>query len=118
MLCAPSSMLPSVSLKTTHHIEEAIAFADILMSLRTQTERHNTPIFASLKDYANAYCITQKRLEDHAKNKEVIILHPGPVHRDIDIESAVLEDKRSKVLEQVKNGVAMRMAVLEFLLID
>ncbi|MGL2830920.1 aspartate carbamoyltransferase, partial [Helicobacter pylori] len=49
---------------------------------------------------------------------EVIILHPGPVHRDIDIESAVLEDERSKVLEQVKNGVAMRMAVLEFLLLD
>ncbi|WP_104744188.1 aspartate carbamoyltransferase [Helicobacter acinonychis] len=118
MLCAPNSMLPSTPLKTTHHIEEAIEFADILMSLRTQTERHNTPIFASLKDYANAYCITQKRLDDHAKNKEVVILHPGPVHRDIDIESAMLEDRRSKVLEQVKNGVAMRMAVLEFLLVD
>ncbi|WRG10124.1 aspartate carbamoyltransferase [Helicobacter pylori] len=118
MLCAPSSMLPSTSLKITHNIEEAIAFADILMSLRTQTERHNAPIFASLKDYGNAYCITQQRLKAHAKNKEVIILHPGPVHRDIDIESAVLEDKRSKVLEQVKNGVAMRMAVLEFLLLD
>ncbi|WP_104748844.1 aspartate carbamoyltransferase [Helicobacter cetorum] len=116
MLCAPSSMLPTTSLRTTHKIEEAIEFGDILMSLRTQTERHNTPIFASLKDYGNAYCITQERLEKHAKNKEVIILHPGPVHRDIDIESTVLEDKRSKVLEQVKNGVAMRMAVLEFLL--
>ncbi|AFI06287.1 aspartate carbamoyltransferase [Helicobacter cetorum] len=116
MLCAPSSMLPVTSLRTTHKIEEAIEFADILMSLRTQTERHDTPIFASLKDYSNAYCITKERLEAYAKNKEVIILHPGPVHRDIDVESAVLEDERSKVLEQVKNGVAMRMAVLEFLL--
>ncbi|AFI04620.1 aspartate carbamoyltransferase [Helicobacter cetorum] len=116
MLCAPSSMLPTTSLRTTHKIEEALEFADIIMSLRTQTERHNTPIFASLQDYGNTYCITKERLEKYAKNKEVIILHPGPVHRDIDIESAMLEDERCKVLEQVKNGVAIRMAVLEFLL--
>lgn len=82
------------------------------MSLRTQTERHDCPIYSSLKDYASDYCITQEIFG----NRDIILLHPGPVHRNIDISDAMLKDPRCKILEQVTNGVAIRMAVLETLI--
>ena len=84
------------------------------MSLRTQTERHSYPVYASLKDYASDFCITQQLLGD----RDIIVMHPGPVHRNIDIDDALLADPRSKVLEQVKNGVSIRMAVLKKLISD
>ena len=80
------------------------------MSLRTQTERHDKQIYGSLKDYASQYCLTLEILAD----TQAIVLHPGPVHRNIDIDDEVLKDSRCKVLEQVTNGVCVRMAVLEF----
>ena len=82
------------------------------MSLRTQTERHDYPIYSTLKDYASDYCITKELFG----NRDIILLHPGPVHRNIDISDAMLKDPRCKVLEQVTHGVAVRMAVLETLI--
>jgi aspartate carbamoyltransferase catalytic subunit len=79
------------------------------MSLRTQTERHEHPTYASLKDYASDFCITEELIGE----REIILLHPGPVHRNIDIDDAMLADKRCKVLQQVENGVFVRMAVLK-----
>ncbi len=111
-LVAPPQFLPKTSLKTTHNINDIIGRVDAIMSLRTQTERHSSQTYASLKDYASDFCITK----DLIKDEDLIILHPGPVHRNIDISDEALADPRCKVLRQVSNGVAIRMAVLKKLL--
>ncbi len=112
ILVAPPQFLPRTNLKTSYNLKEVIKDVDIVMSLRTQTERHANQIYASLEDYATDFCITK----EIAKDFDFILLHPGPVHRNIDIDDEMLTDKRSKVLEQVKNGVYVRMAVLEKLI--
>ena len=112
-LVAPPHFLPQTNLKTSHNIKEVIDDVQILMSLRTQTERHKNQIYGSLKDYAKDFCITEELVGD----RDIILLHPGPVHRNVDIDDAMLRDSRCKVLEQVKNGVAIRMAVLEKLIV-
>ncbi len=112
LLVGPPHFLPKTNLNTTHNIKEAIEWADAVISLRTQTERHSQPSFASLKDYAQNFQITK----DLIKNKNIFIMHPGPVHRNIDISDEVLADERCLVLEQVKNGVAVRMGILKFLI--
>ena len=112
-LVAPPHFLPSTTkLKISYNLKEAIKDVDIIMSLRTQTERHTSQMYASLQDYASDFCITKEVVED----KDIILLHPGPVHRNIDIDDEMLSDKRCKVLEQVENGVYIRMAVLEKLI--
>lgn len=108
-LIAPPHFLPITHLKTSHHLKESIPHLDIIIALRTQTERHNYQIYASLQDYAKQFCITKALLENH----NIIILHPGPVHHNIDLDDEVLKDSRCKVLEQVSNGVFIRMAVME-----
>ena len=113
-LVAPPHFLPKTSLKTTHYLKEIIDDVDAIMSLRTQTERHSSQSYASLKDYASDFCITTELVGD----RDIILLHPGPVHRNIDICDALLADERCKVLEQVSNGVSMRMAVLKKLIHD
>ncbi|EAJ0333453.1 aspartate carbamoyltransferase catalytic subunit [Campylobacter lari] len=113
-LVAPPHFMPNYPIKKTNKLKEVIDDVDIIMSLRTQTERHNIPTYASLKDYANDFCISK----DSIKDKNLIILHPGPVHRNIDISDDVMADKRCKVLTQVKNGVAIRMAVLKKLILE
>ena len=109
ILVAPPHFLPKTSLRTTHFLEEIIDEVDAIMSLRTQTERHSSQSYASLKDYASDFCITTELVGD----RDIAILHPGPVHRNIDICDALLADSRCKVLEQVSNGVSIRMAVLK-----
>ena len=112
ILVAPPQFLPKTTLRTTHYLEEIIDEVDAIMSLRTQTERHSSQSYASLKDYASDFCITEELVGD----REIVILHPGPVHRNIDISDALLADGRCKVLEQVSNGVNIRMAVLKKLI--
>ncbi len=112
ILVAPPQFLPVTHLKTSYNLKEVIKDVDIVMSLRTQTERHANQIYASLEDYATDFCITK----EIAKDYDFILLHPGPVHRNIDIDDEMLSDERCKVLEQVKNGVYVRMAVLEKLI--
>lgn len=114
ILVAPPQFLPKTRLKSTHFLTDVIDEVDAIMSLRTQTERHSSQTYASLKDYASDFCITTELLGD----RDIILLHPGPVHRNIDICDALLADKRCKVLEQVSNGVAIRMAVLKKLIYD
>lgn len=110
LLVAPPHFLPPTSLPYTHNLQEAIETCDALISLRTQTERHSIQTYGSLEDYAQDFCITAQKI----KNKDLIILHPGPVHRNIDISDCVLDDERCKVLQQVQNGVFVRMAVMDF----
>lgn len=112
ILVAPPQFLPKTELRTTHYLEEIIDEVDSIMSLRTQTERHSSQSYASLKDYASDFCITEELVGE----RDIIILHPGPVHRNIDISDGLLSDSRCKVLEQVGNGVNIRMAILKKLI--
>ncbi len=114
ILVAPPHFLPKTDLRTTHFLKEIIDEVDVIMSLRTQTERHSSQSYASLKDYASDFCITEELVGD----RDILILHPGPVHRNIDISDALLADKRCKVLDQVSNGVSIRMAVLKKLILQ
>ncbi|MFQ6341486.1 aspartate carbamoyltransferase catalytic subunit [Campylobacter sp. VTCC 70190] len=114
-LVAPPHFMPTTSLKKFYKLDEKlIENTDIIMSLRTQSERHNKSIYASLKDYANDFCIEKNLLKD----KKLILLHPGPVNRNIDISDEMMEDERTLILKQVKNGVAIRMAVLKKLILE
>ncbi len=113
ILVAPPHFMPSTkNFRQTYSIKEIIDEVDIIMSLRTQTERHNNLIYASLKDYARDFCITKELIGE----REILLMHPGPVHRNVDIDDKMLQDRRCKVLEQVKNGLFVRMAVLDTLI--
>ena len=92
------------------HVEDAIAGADVVMILRIQRERQDSAYFPTLREYAIHYGLTNQRL-DLAK-KDAIVLHPGPMNRGIEISSEVADSSRSLILDQVKYGVAVRMAVL------
>ena len=114
ILVSPPHFRPNTSLRCVTYLKEIIDECDIIMSLRTQTERHKSQMYGSLKDYGADYCITK----DIIKDRDIILLHPGPVHRNIDIDDEMLADNRCKVLEQVSNGVAIRMAILKKLIIE
>lgn len=113
-LVSPPQFMPKSNLNSTYHLKDIIDDVDAIMSLRTQTERHSQPSYASLQDYASDFCLTKELIG----NRDMIILHPGPVHRNIDIDDELLADPRCKVLEQVSNGVSVRMAVLKKLILD
>lgn len=114
-LVAPKEFMPQNSdFDCYENIEDAIDNVDAIMSLRAQLERHQKPIFEDYATYASHYCITPERIG----KREIIIMHPGPVMRNIDISDAILSDPRCKVLTQVTNGVYIRMAVLKLLLLD
>jgi len=115
ILVSPPHFMPQSSgLRKTDSLSEIIDEVDIIMSLRTQTERHTNQSYASLKDYASDFCITASLIGD----RDILLLHPGPVNRNIDIDDEMLSDARCKVLTQVKNGVYIRMAILEKLILQ
>ena len=99
--------------KQYNTVAEVIDQVDIIMSLRSQLERHNLTYFDSLNEYAKDFCITNELMGD----KDILLLHPGPVNRNIDITDEMLKDPRCKVLQQVTNGVAIRAAVLKKLIL-
>ena len=113
ILVAPKHFMPECSNKKVQFLSEIINEIDIIMSLRTQLERHEEQYYKTLEDYGKDYCITK----DIVKQKDLLLLHPGPVNRNIDISDEMLKDKRCKVLQQVTNGVAIRMAVLKKLIL-
>lgn len=112
VLVAPKPFMPDNNLPQYENLEDVMDNVDVIMSLRAQLERHKAPIFEDYNEYAKEYCITQERMG----NRDILLLHPGPVMRNIDISDEMLEDKRCKVLEQVKNGVFVRMAILKLIL--
>ena len=114
LLVAPKPFMPESDLPQYEHLDDVVDKVDVIMSLRAQLERHDTPHFEDYDEYAKYYCIDHKRLGD----RNILVLHPGPVMRNIDISDDMLDDPRCKVLEQVKNGVYMRMAILKLLLLD
>jgi aspartate carbamoyltransferase catalytic subunit len=102
--------LVAKNLFVSNSVEEAIEGADVVMILRIQRERQDSAYFPTLREYAIHYGLTQERL-DLAKS-DAIVLHPGPMNRGIEIASDVADSSRSLILDQVKYGVAVRMAVL------
>src|SRR5262249_54271814 len=102
------------TLEVFDSVEEAIEGADVVMMLRIQRERMTDAFFPSLKEYSIQYGLTMKRLELAAS--DCMVMHPGPVNRGIEISSDVVDGAKSLILDQVTNGVAVRMAVL-FLLV-
>lgn len=119
ILVAPEQFMPKKlpigqDLPQYKNLEDVMDKVDVIMSLRAQLERHEKELFEDYDDYAKQYCITKERMGD----KNILLLHPGPVMRNIDISDEMLKDPRCKVLTQVKNGVFMRMAILKLLLLD
>jgi aspartate carbamoyltransferase catalytic subunit len=116
-LCGPPTLLPqsfSGSVALSWRFDEAIEGADVVMMLRLQQERMTSAFISTLREYHAEYGLTMARLK-HAK-KDVIVLHPGPLNRGVEIASEVADSKSSRILDQVTNGVAVRMAVLYLLL--
>ena len=114
-ICGPKTLVPTeiekLGVKVTYDIKEALNNADIINVLRIQLERQAEAFFPSLKEYAQQYCITNDLLKKYAK-KDVLIMHPGPINRGIELAHDVADGKKSLILQQVTNGVAVRMAVL------
>jgi aspartate carbamoyltransferase catalytic subunit len=116
-VAGPPTLLPTevekLGVEVAPSIEDALEGSDVIMMLRVQKERMQGAYFPSVREYFRLYALTRARIE-RAK-KDVIILHPGPMNRGLEIESAVADGPYSLILEQVTNGVAVRMAVLYLL---
>lgn len=116
-LAGPRTMMPAemekMGVRVVHSLEDAITGADVVMMLRVQLERQSRMLFPSVKEYFDLFGLTLDRLR-RAK-RDVIIMHPGPMNRGVEIASNVADGKYSVILEQVANGVAVRMAVLYLL---
>jgi aspartate carbamoyltransferase catalytic subunit len=113
-LCGPATLVPRVfermGCRVTYNVDEAIAEADIIHLLRIQHERQRKTMFPSIGEYTSLFGLTQARL---ARTKpEALIMHPGPINRGVEIDSQIADSDRSLILDQVTNGLAVRMAVL------
>ncbi len=117
-LCAPHTLLPTEFEKFSGHLEtnfdEAIKHADVVIMLRLQNERMDGQFLPSPREYASLYGLNAKRLK--LAKPDAIVMHPGPMNRGIEISGEVADGKQSVILEQVHNGVAVRMALLHLLL--
>ncbi|MBN3041168.1 MAG: aspartate carbamoyltransferase catalytic subunit [Candidatus Omnitrophica bacterium] len=113
-VCAPKMLIPpgieKMGVKITNDIENALNDADAVNILRMQFERDEKAAFPQELEYFKTFGVTEERLEK--AKKDIIIMHPGPINRGIEISSAVADGERSVILEQVTNGIAVRMAVL------
>jgi len=117
-VCGPPTLLPpriqQMGVDVTTDFDEALVAADVVMMLRMQLERQGHSLFPSLREYFRLYGLDTKRL---ARTKPgAIVMHPGPMNRGVEISSEVADSERSVILDQVANGVAVRMAVLYLLL--
>lgn len=114
MVCGPSTLIPKhisdLGAKVSHNVDEALRWADVAMVLRIQLERQDIKFFPSLREYRTYFGIDRKRLEK--VGKELVIMHPGPINRGVEITSDVADGPHSIILDQVENGVATRMAGL------
>ena len=102
--------MEKMGVRISNNLDEAIQTADVIMMLRIQMERQNEYLLSSLREYSNLFCLTRERLEK--ASKDVLVIHPGPVNRGIEIALDVMEGPHSLILDQVTNGVAIRMALM------
>jgi aspartate carbamoyltransferase catalytic subunit len=116
-ICGPATMIPrnieELGVKIIYDIDEAIQENDVLNILRIQLERKAREYFPSIREYSKYFGITEERLEKNGK--DILILHPGPINRGVEISSLVADGKNQIILNQVTNGVAVRMAILYLL---
>jgi aspartate carbamoyltransferase catalytic subunit len=116
-VCGPPTLMPTdiarFGVRATNSIDDAVADADVIMLLRIQLERMQGAFFPSLREYFSVFGMTEARLR--LARQDVMIMHPGPMNRGVEIASEVADGPRSVILEQVANGVAVRMAVLYLL---
>jgi len=116
-VCGPRSLVPvgieDLGVRVFGHVEQAIEWADVLNVLRLQLERMDAGFIPSLREYNRVFGVTRVRLEQAPR--EVVVLHPGPMNRGVEIDSDVADGPQSVILPQVTNGVAVRMAVLYLL---
>ncbi|MBI1806273.1 MAG: aspartate carbamoyltransferase catalytic subunit [Ignavibacteria bacterium] len=116
-VCGPKTLIPKeierLGVDVFYRVEDAIKVVDVLNVLRIQLERQNRPYFPSLREYRQYFGITRERLDK--AERPITILHPGPVNRDVELSADVADSEHSLILQQVLNGVAVRMAVLYLL---
>jgi aspartate carbamoyltransferase catalytic subunit len=117
-VCGPPTLIPkyvkeAFGIQVNYDLKETLEWCDVANVLRIQLERQNQVLFSSLREYSLAYGINRKLLD--SLKKEIVIMHPGPINRGVEIDSDVADSKQSIILQQVENGVAVRMAVLYLL---
>ena len=117
-VCGPPTLIPkylseALGVNVNYNLKETLEWCDVANILRIQLERQNQVLFSSLREYNIAYGISRKLLD--SLHKEIVIMHPGPVNRGVELDSDVADSKQSIILQQVENGVAVRMAVLYLL---
>ncbi|MFN8305172.1 MAG: aspartate carbamoyltransferase catalytic subunit [Ferruginibacter sp.] len=118
MVAGPPTLIPkyvgeALNVKVEYNLKKALEWCDVANVLRIQLERQNQVLFSSLREYNLAYGVSRKILD--GLKKEIIIMHPGPINRGVEIDSDVADSNQSIILQQVENGVAVRMAVLYLL---
>jgi aspartate carbamoyltransferase catalytic subunit len=118
VLAGPPTLMPpdleAFGVKAYDRVEEAVENADVVMALRLQKERQDSGLFPSLREYAEIYGLTEQRVA--GAKEDLLIMHPGPINRGVEISSSLADSPRSAVLDQVTGGVAVRMALLYLLL--
>lgn len=118
MVAGPPTLIPkyikeALDIKVEYNLKTALEWCDVANVLRIQLERQNQVLFSSLREYNIAYGVSRKLLD--GLKKEIVIMHPGPINRGVELDSDVADSKQSIILQQVENGVAVRMAVLYLL---
>jgi aspartate carbamoyltransferase catalytic subunit len=117
IVCGPPTLIPKhiekLGVKVSYDVRKTLEWCDVANVLRIQLERQNKPLFSTLREYSLYYGINKEMLD--SLKKEVIIMHPGPINRGVELNSDVADSKNSIILDQVQNGVAVRMAVLYLL---
>ncbi len=116
-LCGPPTLIPKyiteLGVEIEYDIQKALEWCDVANVLRIQMERQNTKLFPSIREYALYYGVNKKRLE--ALSKPIIVMHPGPINRGVELTSDVADSEHAIILDQVENGVAVRMACMYLL---
>ena len=117
IVCGPPTLIPKhiekLGVKVSYDVRKTLEWCDVANVLRIQLERQNKPLFSSLREYSLYYGIHKELLD--SIGKEIVIMHPGPINRGVELNSDVANSKHSIILDQVQNGVAVRMAVLYLL---
>jgi aspartate carbamoyltransferase catalytic subunit len=118
MVAGPPTLIPrhikeALNIQVEYNLQKALEWCDVANVLRIQLERQNQVLFSSLREYNLAYGVSRKLLD--GLKKRIVIMHPGPINRGVEIDSDVADSGQSIILQQVENGVAVRMAVLYLL---
>lgn len=117
MVCGPTTLIPKyigdLGVKVEHNLQKALEWCDVANMLRIQLERQDIKYFPSLREYSMQYGLTKEILDN--LSKKIVVMHPGPINRGVEITSDVADSDQAIILDQVENGVAVRMAVIYLL---